>query len=96
MNNYHQLTTHELICQLEKTSIFDAYELETELNRRLEITGKRWRFNIENKIELYYPPKKRPEQKPCDIGLFDLEGRKQTDIANLLFSSTDCYAASKR
>ena len=89
MNNYHQLTTHELIRQLERTSIFDAYALETELNSRLLKTGQRWRFNTENKIDLYYPPKKRPEQKPCDLGLFDLESRKQIDIADLLFSSTN-------
>ncbi len=89
MNNHPQLTTPELIRQLERTSIFEAYELETELNRRLEKTGQCWRFNRGNKIELYYPSKKRPEQKPCDIGLFDLEGQKQIDIADLLFSSTD-------
>lgn len=87
MNNHHQLTTHELIRQLEMTSIFDAYELEMELNSRLLKTGQRWRFNTGNKIELYYPLKKRPEQKPCDLGLFDLEGRKQIDIADLLSSA---------
>lgn len=82
MNNPHQLSTRALIARLEHASVFDAYELETELNSRLEKTGQCWRFNDENTIELYYPQKQRPHQKRCDFGLFDLEGRKQIDIAD--------------
>ena len=87
MNNYQHLSNAQLIGELEMASIFEAFELEAELNHRLERTGQRWRFTSKNNIELYYPEKVRPGQKSCDIGLFDLEGRKQMDLADLLLIS---------
>jgi len=70
--------------QLEQACLFEAPDLEAELNARLERIGKRWRFVRPGQIELYFPTKGRPSQKPCDIGLFDQDAARQVDLTDLL------------
>ena len=74
----------KLITMIERESVFHAWEMEAELDARLERLGKRWRFNRNGCIELYFPEKQRPTQKLCDHGLFDSDRRSQLDVADLL------------
>lgn len=80
---FAHLTNVELIARLEQACVFASGELESELNARLERTGQQWRF-VPHGIELFYPAKMRREQKPCNVGLFDRDGRRQVDLAELL------------
>jgi len=75
---------NQLIVELEQACVFEAPEIEAELNARLERLGKRWRFVRPGQIELYFPGKSRREQKPCDIGLFNTDSRSQVDLSDLL------------
>ncbi len=74
----------KLIEMVEQACVFQAAELEAELDARLERLGKRRRFVRPGQIELYFPGKTRREQKPCNIGLYDPDALSQADISDLL------------
>jgi len=74
----------KLVEMIEQACVFEAPELEAELDARLERIGKRWRFVRPGKIELYFPSKTRREQKLCDVGLFDTDARSQVDLVDRL------------
>ena len=80
---FADIPTSELISRLEAICVFKSAELEHELTARLERVGKHWRFVGAAKIETHCRSTQRPPQHPCDIGLFDVDGRRQTDMADL-------------
>ena len=74
----------KLVEMVEECCLFKAADIEAELDARLERIGKHWRFIAPGKVELYFPSKTRRQQKPCDIGLFDSDARRQVDLTDML------------
>ena len=76
--------TSQLINDLEQCCIFASHELEQELDARLAISGRSWRFTAPGRIEIYYQEKSRRDQQPCNIGLFDQDATSQGDLADVI------------
>ena len=49
----------KLVAMVEQCCVFQAAEIEAELDARLERLGKRWRFISPGEVEIYFPDKTR-------------------------------------